>query len=393
MNPLARWGCVSVAVVSFTVFGGCRKRPQIRLTCEATPPVVYPGQIVVLSASANFEDEGRDVNCLYNWSGDGVIGTGDMARVVTDSLKPGTYTARAEVKEGRPGKEGRKDGESATCTTEFTVKKNAAPTLSCSADPSTISPGESSRITCTGESSENRPLHFRYSASNGTIVGIGNVGILLVSEDTIGEVTVTSTVEDDENRKASSNTTVSVGRARPAPSIQHVQSLCSIAFGLDKQHPTWISNEALMCLDEVTLELQANPKSKVVMVTNSTAFERRKTFREEQSLAKQKHGKITYFAEQRAVNLKEYLIHEKGLDPYRVAIATGTDDNRAGRAYLVPEGVSFEAEVQGTTWINDSAFEPERQWSTIGDGSGDPACDLLMSKIGTCGARAAEPEK
>ena len=68
-----------------------------------------------------------------------------------------------------------------------------------------------------------------------------------------------------------------------------------------------------------------------------------------------------YFAEQRAVNLKKYLVHEKGVDPYRVAITTGTDDDRDGRAYLVPAGVSFEAEVQGTTWINDSAFEPQKQ--------------------------------
>src|ERR1700740_1523474 len=127
MNSLVRWGCISVAVVPVVLFAGCRKRSHIALACEATPPAVYQGESVIVSAIANSVSTGKDVHLLYNWSGTGVAANGETARVVTASWVPGTYTVKGEVKEGKPGKEGRRDGESATCSTAFTVVKKLEP--------------------------------------------------------------------------------------------------------------------------------------------------------------------------------------------------------------------------------------------------------------------------
>lgn len=223
MNSLVRWQCLSVAFVLVVLVSGCRKTPHITLECEATPPAVYPGELVIVHATADSVSTGKSANLLYKWAGTGVVANGETARVVTVSMVPGTYTVNAEVEKGKPGKEGQRPGESATCSTAFTVKKLDPPTISCSADPPTVSPGASSRITCVGASPQNRTLSYRYSTTGGTIIGIGNVGILLASEAPIGPVAITSTVEDDENHKASTETKVTIEDAPPPPAIPHVQ--------------------------------------------------------------------------------------------------------------------------------------------------------------------------
>ena len=45
---------------------------------------------------------------IYNWSGTGVTGNGATATVATATLAPGSYSVKAEVKEGKKGKEGLK---------------------------------------------------------------------------------------------------------------------------------------------------------------------------------------------------------------------------------------------------------------------------------------------
>ena len=46
------------------------------------------------------------------------------------------------MKEGKPGKEGLKPWETATCSAGITVKAFEPPTISCSVSPSTIKPGD-----------------------------------------------------------------------------------------------------------------------------------------------------------------------------------------------------------------------------------------------------------
>ena len=210
MNSVTRWECVSAAVVLAVLVSGCRRTTHITLACEATPPAVYQGGEVIVNAIADPVSTEGNVNVLYNWSGTAVAGNGETARVVTASLAPGTYTVNAEVKEGKPGKEGRKPGESATCTTRFRVKELAPITISCSADPSTVSPGASSRITCRGASPQGRPVTYKYSANAGTIIGIGDVGIFLASDAPNGPVEIISRLEDDENHQASTETVVTI---------------------------------------------------------------------------------------------------------------------------------------------------------------------------------------
>jgi hypothetical protein len=44
------------------------------------------------------------------------------------------------------------------------------------------------------------------------------------------------------------------------------------------------------------------------------------------------------FAAERAVNTKQYLVNEKGIDPSRILLYTGTDDAKTVTSTLIPAG-------------------------------------------------------
>src|SRR5208337_3257856 len=151
------------------------------------------------------------------------------ATIATDTLNPGSYTAKAVVKEGKKGKEGLKPGETAECSASFTVKEFEPPTVSCLANPSTLKPGDTSTITCTGASPQNRPLTYTYSATAGSISGVGTTATFTSTAAPTGQVGITCTVTDDKNHTASADTSVTIV-APPPPPAPHVQELCSVSF-------------------------------------------------------------------------------------------------------------------------------------------------------------------
>ena len=147
--------------------------------------------------------------------------------------------------------------------------------------------------------------------------------------------------------------------APPPPPQPHVQALCSLSFETDKQRPTRVDNEAKACLDDVALDLQKQSDAKVVLVGESNAKEKAKTEREQKFAARHKRAKVEDFAAQRAVNAKQYLVTDKGIDPSRISAATGTEDAQKGETYLVPAGANFSTDVQGTTPVDESTVKPE----------------------------------
>jgi hypothetical protein len=352
---------------------GCRKTPHITMACEATPPAIYQGEPVDVNATAGSVTPNKHTNVLYKWSGTGVTGDGPTAHVSTGGLDPGTYIVNGEVKEGKRGKEGRKPEQRATCSASFKVKEFEPPTASCLAAPSTLPPGASSDITCTGVSPQNRPLTYKYSTTAGNISGAGTGALFSSTGAPTGPVTVTCNVEDDKNHSTTAEVTLSI-QAPPPPPAPHVRELCSLSFERDRKRPTRVTNEAKACLDEIALNLQASPDAKVVLVADSTASEKETTTKREQHPDHHKSTKVQHFAEQRGVNAKDYLVREKGIDSSRIAVSVGTGDDRNVQNYLVPSGANLSADVQGTSLINEGDFTPEeRKALHMRYGRGSPA--------------------
>jgi outer membrane protein OmpA-like peptidoglycan-associated protein len=351
--------CLVLVAVGFSLLPvGCKKQPPITLSAQATPPAVFPGEPVTATATAGSVSTKKNNSVVYSWSGTGVTGDGATAKVATDSLTPGSYTVKAEVKEGKKGKEGLKPGQTADATASFMVKEFEPPTITCSASPTTIKPGDTSTITATGASPQNRPLTYSYSAASGSVNGTGTTATFNSTGASTGSVDVTCTVSDDKTHTATSTATVTIV-APPPPPQPHAQALCTLSFDTDKTRPTRVNNEAKACLDEVALDLQKAPDAKAVIVGESDAKEKARTEKEAKYAARHKHAKVKDAAAQRAANAKAYLVEEKGIDASRITLATGTEDGQKIENYLVPAGANFSSDVQGTTPVDESMLKAE----------------------------------
>ncbi|HUY80782.1 MAG TPA: hypothetical protein VMU92_03590 [Acidobacteriaceae bacterium] len=321
---------------------GIKPPTPVQYACSASPESVYPGEPVTITGTATYLNPKKTAD--YSWSGSGASGTSSTTTIHTDNLAPGSYTVTGHVAEGK------KPGQFADCAAHFTVKQFEPPTVSCVANPTTVNPGESSTITATGVSPQNRSLTYSYQASSGSISGTSNTATLSTTGAPSGDITVTCNVSDDKGQTASSTTTVSVA-APPAPAPK-TQTLCSIQFEHDKRRPARVDNDAKGCLDDVALNLQRSPDAKLVVVGNSapvTVWHHH--HRSEEPGTKR--------ASQRAVNTKSYLVTEKGIDASRISVRTGNSGANEVENYLVPAGANFDSDVMGTTAVDESAVKPQ----------------------------------
>jgi hypothetical protein len=245
-----------------------------------------------------------------------------------------------------------KPGQSASCSTSFTVKAFEPPTISCVADPATINPGEKSTVTSTGVSPQNRPLTYSYSVAPGTgaISGSGTTASYDSTGAPTGNVDISCTVTDDLGQTASAGTKVTITKPY-IPPIQHATALCPIAFDKDRKHPARVDNEAKACLDQVTDALKNDPTATVVVVGEANA--------KEKAPPKNQHAKHEDLAAERAVNTKDYLVNEEqsGIDASRIIVRTGTGDSQSVENYLVPAGATFDNDVRGTSPVVESGVK------------------------------------
>jgi hypothetical protein len=315
-----------------THFGHIIPPPPVTFSCSASPSTAYPGDpITVTGTAANLNPK---KTATYNWTSDGgtVSGTETTANVNTANLAPGSYTVKGHVTEGN------KPGEMADCSAPFTIQQFQPPTVTCSANPSTVAPGDSSTITANGTSPQNRPLTYSYSSTAGSVTGNTSTATLNTTGAAPGTITVTANVVDDKGQSASCTADVTVN-APPPPPAPTVSQLCSISFDRDKRRPTRVDNEAKACLDEVALNLQRSSDAKLAVVGNAASNE--------------KAGAKA--AGSRAVNAKDYLVTDKGIDASRISVYTGSQDGKTVTSTLIPTGATLDQ--TGLTPVDESAVK------------------------------------
>jgi outer membrane protein OmpA-like peptidoglycan-associated protein len=186
----------------------------VALACSVNPESIFPSDPVTVTATAGNLDP--KLRVVYSWSGDGVTGNGATATVSTATLAPGTHTVNAKVSEGKGDKIGLKPGEVASCLASFTVKAFEPPTISCSASPNAINPNESSTVTASGISPQNRPLTYSYMAQSGSISGNGATAVFSSVGATAGPVAITCNVADDKGSTATAVANITIA---PAPVV------------------------------------------------------------------------------------------------------------------------------------------------------------------------------
>lgn len=304
-------------------FGGGTPPPPLAASCSLNPRSVMAGEPVTMTATASNILKGHTVTYDFTSSGGRATPKDNTVAIDTTGMAPGQYTVNATVTDSRA-----KKMAPATCSASFTVQEppRHPPTVSCSANPATVQAGTPSTITATGQSPDNRPLTYGFTSSGGRIAPSGAQATLDTAGASAGPISVNCTATDDRGLSASNRTSVNVEVPPPPPMAS---KLNQIEFKNPKL-PARVDNEAKAILDDVALRLQREPDAKAVVIGNFEPGE--------------KNGQT--IAEQRAVNTKAYLTQEKGIDPSRIDLRTGSGGNRTAEIYLVPPGASFD--VPGT---------------------------------------------
>ena len=332
-------------------FGHIIPPPPVTYSCSVSPASGYPGDPITVTGTALNLNPKKTPTYSWTSTGGAISGTSTTANIDTKSAAPGTYTVTGHVAEGN------KPGQAADCTAQFTIKPFEPPTMSsCTANPSTVDSGGSSTITASATSPQNRPLTYSYSATAGSVSGTTSTATLTaptVAAGSNSSVTVTCNVVDDLGKSDSKQATVTVNGPPlpPPPPAPTASSLCTVSFDRDAKRPNRVDNEAKACLDDVALALQRSSDAKLSLVGNENAKEQKADAR----LAKLKHNKKPTDAAARAVNTKDYLVTDKGIDPSRITVYTGTDDAKTVTTSLVPAGATNPA--ASATPVDESAVK------------------------------------
>ena len=285
--------------------------PTVSVTAEPTKVTAGSGDSIILKAQA--ADVDNDT-LSYKWSatGGGIEGNGAEVRWNSHDAKEGTYTATVTVDDGRGGT------ASASTDMQVVAKPNTPPTITCAANPATITVGQRASIAANASDADNDTLTYSYQTSGGHVTGSGANVQFDSTGVAPGNYTITCHVSDGHGGETDAMAQVAV--QAPAPSKEQVQierrlSLHSIYFATAK--PTAINpTGGLVASQERTLTALA------------TDFKNYLAFKPEAHLILQGHADPRGGAE-----------YNKALSERRV---TRT------KAFLVEQGVKADAiETQG----------------------------------------------
>jgi hypothetical protein len=291
-------------------------------SCSASPASVYQGSndpsAIHVTASS---PASLPLNYSYTATGGTVEGTGPDARWNSSGLAVGTYTVTAKVDDGKGG--------TTSCTADIQVqeKPHHPPSISCSANPSSIAPGEKSTITSTASSPDNLDLTYSYSATGGQVTGNGPTATYDSTGLQPGSYKVNCSVTDSRGDKADAQANVDVQQPPPPPQATKVGEC-----GYTKAGVARFDNLCKRVGDDVALRLKNDPNAKVVII----------------GYADPKEPKSAKLAQSRADLAKAYL-GEKGIDASRSTTRTGQastekgteKENRRVEFIFVPEGATY----------------------------------------------------
>ncbi len=315
--------------------------PPVSAACSATPEEVDAGSPIKLSVVVKGFLPKRSLKYSYTSTTGSVSGDQNGATVDTTGASSGSQTVTATIKDNGHGKQQR----SATCEASFKIKEQLPPTLSVSADPGSLHPGEAATISASGSSPDGRPLTYNCIASAGKLIGSADKYTLDTAGIDPSTVAITCTATDDRMLATKASTIIQISAKA---SQQEVAKVTPSHFGAtefrhDTKRPTRVDNEAKGELDRFADALSAAADVKAVLVGYA-------------SLAEEKDAtRRTTMAAQRVINSKDYLTSEKGIDPVRIEVRTAEGDAQKVELWLVPAGASFNTE--GTATVDEAKIK------------------------------------
>jgi len=289
-------------------------------SCSADPGSVYAGSGDVITVRATASDpDGNPLTFDWTATGGSVSGTAAEARWSSAGTAPGTYTITARVSDGAGG--------TASCAVDVRVepKPNAAPTMSCSADRTSVLVGERVRITARASDPDNDSLNYSWRSNGGQVLGTGAAVQLDTSGLAAGRYTVTGRVDDGRGAAADCSTSIDVQAPPPPPQASKLNECFFKGVGSAR-----IDNVCKRILDDVALRIQSDARATIVIVGYADPKERRSAT----------------LAQQRGDNAQKYLT-SKGVDAARINVraaggqAGAGAQNRRLDVIWVPQGATY----------------------------------------------------
>ncbi|HEY6770329.1 MAG TPA: OmpA family protein [Candidatus Sulfotelmatobacter sp.] len=182
--------------------------------CSVQPAEVMVGEPIAATVTPSGFNPKHTVT--YSWTGNGgqVVGKEATATIDTKDAAPGSYTVTARVTDAKA-----KTNNEASCSANYTIRplppKNP-PTMSISADPSSVQPGGSVALTGTCTSPDGVPTSVsNWTATGGSVTGNGNTATLNTAGASAGPVTVGATCTDNRGLNSQASTQVAVENPPP----------------------------------------------------------------------------------------------------------------------------------------------------------------------------------
>jgi len=195
------------------------------VTLSADPTKVFAGSGDGIALKAQCSDPDNDtLTYKYTATGGTVEGTGAEARWNSKDVQPGKYTITTTCDDGRGG--------TANATTDVTVeeKPNTPPTITCAANPATITAGQRATITANASDADNDKLTYSYKASGGNVSGTDSTAQFDSTGLAPGSYTITCHVSDGRGGETDATTQVTVQPAAEQKQLEQRLSLHSIYF-------------------------------------------------------------------------------------------------------------------------------------------------------------------
>jgi outer membrane protein OmpA-like peptidoglycan-associated protein len=294
---------------------------SITASCAVDKSSVMEGSNDGVVATTTATDlNGRPMTYVWTASGGKISGVGAFVRWDSAGVGPGSYTLTSRVENGA--------GNTSSCSANVVVQPKPAPpppTMSCTANPSSVLAGERASITANVNDPSGSVLTYTWQTNGGQIVGDGASIQLDTSGLQPGNYVVTGRAETVTHAACDCSANVTVQAPAPLPQASKVNA-CDFTLGGARA-----DNVCKRNLDDVAVRLQNDPKSKVVLT----------------GYADPKEAHTDKLAAQRGAICKKYLDDKSGIDASRVEVRTaaGTagagEENRRVDIVFVPDGASY----------------------------------------------------